>query len=204
MQLLDRYVFPHINDFVLGKSVVDLRRRVAGAAEGHVLEIGAGTGLNFDSYRDGVSVVAIEPAEGMRLRAGARARGAGVRAQITVVDGNAQALPFDAAAFDAVVATFVLCSVRALDGALAEAHRVLRPGGRLHLVEHVKNPDPRIARWQDRGRPVWQTLLGGCDPTRDIAAALDHAGFDTGGLQRLDLPLPWLAKAGIIGSFERP
>jgi len=199
MEFLDRHVFPHINDLVLGRQVAALRSEIAGAASGRVLEIGAGTGLNFKSYKAGVEVVAIEPAEGMRGRAVERSRSKGLQAAVSVLDGDAGALPFDAGSFDSVVSTFVLCSVRKLDVCLAEARRVLRPNGKLCLVEHVRSPNARTARWQDRVRPLWQTLLGGCDPTRDIGRALEAAGFDISALLRIELPLPWLAKPGISG-----
>jgi len=199
MEFLDRHVFPHINDLVLGRQVAALRSEIAGAASGRVLEIGAGTGLNFDAYKAGVEVVAIELAEGMRRRAIERSRRPGLRAAVSVLDGDARSLPFDAGSFDSVVSTFVLCSVRKLDICLAEARRVLRPNGKLCLVEHVRSPNAATARWQDRVRPLWQTLLGGCDPTRDIGRALEVAGFDVSALSRIELPLPWLAKPGISG-----
>jgi ubiquinone/menaquinone biosynthesis C-methylase UbiE len=102
-----------------------------------------------------------------------------------------------------VVLTFVLCSVKDLGAALAEVRRVLAPGGAVRLVEHVKSPDPSTAAWQARLRPIWMTLLGGCDPTRDIARDLERAGFDTSGLRPVDLPLPRLARAGVIGEAVR-
>lgn len=197
MELLDRHLFPRINDFVLGERVRDLRREVARLARGRVLEIGAGTGLNFEHYPRGVEVVAVERAPGMRLSALKRAEA--VEARVQVVDGDAQALAFDASSFDMVVSTFVLCSVPDLARCLGEARRVLKPNGSLSLVEHVRSADPHTARWQDRVRPFWQTLLGGCDPTRDIGRALEKAGFRTADLSRIDLPLPWLAKPGIVG-----
>lgn len=199
MDLLDRYVFPRINDAVLGAHVEPLRREVVARARGRVLEIGAGTGLNFALYPAGVEVVAVERAPGMRARATARAGAGDVRASVRVIDGNAQELAFDAASFDTVVSTFVLCSVPKLEACLAETRRVLKPGGTFALVEHVRSREAGTARWQDRVRPVWQTVLGGCDPTRDVAAALEHAGFDTSEVARVDLPLPWLAKPGIVG-----
>lgn len=203
MELLDRHVFPHINDLVLGRRVQALRQQVARQARGRVLEIGAGTGLNFLHYPSGTEVVAIERAEGMRVRAIERARQPEVRARVRVVDGDAQALAHDAGSFDTVVSTFVLCSVPDLQRCLSEARRVLAPGGALIVVEHVRSPEPRTARWQDRVRPFWQTVLGGCDPTRDIARAIESAGFDTQALSRIELPLPWLAKPGIAGAMAR-
>jgi ubiquinone/menaquinone biosynthesis C-methylase UbiE len=203
-QLLDQLLFPLINDLVLGPRMDPVRAEVVADVRGHILEIGAGTGLNARHYPAGAKVFAIEPSPGMRKRADARLRDPQIRAAIRVEDGRAESLPFDAATFDAVVITFVLCSVKDLNAAIAEIRRVLRPGGALHLVEHIKSPDPSIAAWQTRLRPIWMTLLGGCDPTREIARDLDRAGFDITPLRPLDLPLPRLARAGLIGSAIRP
>lgn len=199
MKLLDDVLFPKFNDWMLGEATTTLRAQVAGGARGRVLEIGAGTGLNFRHYAPEVEVVAIEPGSGMRKRAEQRVAAGFAQAPIRVEYGNVLRLPYDAGSFDTVVATFVLCSVEDLDQALTEIGRVLRPGGTFRVVEHVKSPDPSIYRWQKRLRPVWMSLLGGCDPTRDVRAALQSAGFDVENLGEVSLPLPSLAKAGVCG-----
>lgn len=204
MKLLDSIVFPWVNDLALGAAVDPLRARVAGETHGRVLEIGAGTGLNFRHYPRDADVTAVEPAEAMFARAARRAKAGDVRAPIELRRGHAGALDLDSESFDAVVVTFVLCSVKDLDAALRDVRRVLRPGGALHLVEHVASPDASIARFQRGVRPVWKLMLGGCDPTRDIAAAIERAGFDTGGLRPVELPLPFVVRAGILGSAVRP
>jgi SAM-dependent methyltransferase len=199
----DQNVFPRINDFALGSEVDSIRAEVAGGARGRILEIGAGTGLNARHYPAGSEVVAVEPSEGMRRRARDRLHKEDVRGSIELLDGRVEALPFDAASFDVVVLTFVLCSVGDLEVALGQIRRVLRPGGELRLVEHIKSPDPGIARWQRRVRPVWMMLLGGCDPCRDVESGLKRADFDTKGLRGIKLPLPKLARAGLIGAAIR-
>lgn len=203
VSFLDRNVFPRINDFALGPEVDPFRAAVAGGARGRILEIGAGTGLNARHYPEGAEVIAVEPSEGMRRRARDRLRSPHIRASIDIIDGRVEALPFDAGSFDAVVLTFVLCSVKDIGVSLREIRRVLRPGGELRLVEHVVSPDPGLARWQRRLRPLWMTLLGGCDPCRDIEADLKRAEFTTEGIESVKLPLPKLARAGLIGSAIR-
>lgn len=204
MKFLDNVVFPRINDFLLGDTMASIRSNVVGGAQGRVLEIGAGTGLNFRHYAENAEVFAIEPAEGMRQRAESRAHAPDVRARIHVEDGNAKHLQFDAGSFDTVVVTFVFCSVDKLDRVLDEVHRVLRPGGTVRLVEHVKSPDPSVLRWQTRLRPIWMSVLGGCDPLRDVAPALDKAGFDVTNIQQVSLPLPAFARAGVQGLATKP
>ncbi len=198
--VLDR-VFPFVNDLALGPAVDPIRARVAAGASGRVLEIGAGTGLNFAHYPADADVTAVEPAAYMRVRAADRARG--VRARVAIVDARAHALPFDAGSFDAVVMTFVLCSVRDLEGTIREVRRVLAPGGAIHLAEHVVAPDPGLARWQRRVQPVWGVVFGGCRLDRDVAAALRAGGFDTDEVLAIDLPLPALARPGAVGVARR-
>lgn len=94
-----------------------------------------------------------------------------------VVEAPAERLPFPDDSFDTVVCTLVLCTVDDPDRAIAEVRRVLKPGGRLLLIEHVRSHDPRIARWQDRVTPLWKRIGHGCHPNRDTAAALARAGF---------------------------
>jgi ubiquinone/menaquinone biosynthesis C-methylase UbiE len=141
---------------------------------GDVLEVGAGTGANLRHYRRAARVVAAEPDRAMRRRLAANLFTATVPVQIS--DAAAEALPYPDASFDAVVFTLVLCTVADLDSALAEAHRVLKPGGRLVVLEHVRG-DGAMAWWQDRVTPLWRVMFGGCHPNRDIAAAITHAGF---------------------------
>src|SRR5262245_4841161 len=130
---------PWINDLALGSKMEPLRARVASEATGRVIELGAGTGLNFHHYRDGARVTAIEPSGAMRRKAEARAREA--RASVDVLDGLAGALPAEDGSVDTVLLTFVLCSVKDVAAALAEVRRVLRPGGELRILEHVKSDD---------------------------------------------------------------
>lgn len=203
MHLLDDVLFPRINDFALGEATAALRAEVAGGARGKTLEIGAGTGLNFRHYPAGAEVVAIEPAAGMHARAARRARSPEVRASVALSDANALRLPFPDAHFDTVVASFVLCSVKDLDTALAEVRRVLHPGGAFRLVEHVASPDPSMRAWQRRIKPVWTRLLGGCDPVRDVRAALARAGFAIEGVRSVELPLPSIVRAGLVGEAIR-
>lgn len=196
-------VLPFVNDQALGERVAGVRAPIVGRARGRVLEIGAGTGLNFRHYTAGTEVVAIEPAGAMRHKAEKRAREPDVRARITLLDADATKLPFDAQSFDTVLATFVLCSIDGLERALAEIARVLAPGGELVLAEHVRSRSARVARWQDRVQPVWGVLLGGCRLDRDPIPALERAGLDPSGLEAFELPLPWIVRQGLRGVARR-
>ncbi|MFJ3334284.1 class I SAM-dependent methyltransferase [Streptomyces sp. NPDC086766] len=165
-----------------------MRERLLAGLTGRVLEIGAGNGLNFAHYPGTVSeVVAIEPERLLRQHAVRAALRADV--PVDVVPGAAEALPVKSEAFDAVVLALVLCSVRDVPRALAEARRVLRPGGEVRFFEHGRGGG-RVMRLTQRAldRTLWPPLSGGCHLARDPVAALRDAGFRLGPYRRVLMP----------------
>ncbi len=159
------------------------KRRVAvvGEAEGRVLDLGVGNGLNFECYRHATFVAGVDPDPHMLRRASPRLAAATVRKGI--IRAPAEALPFADGSFDTVMATFVLCTVQDPAAALREARRVLRPGGALQFLEHVRSPSPRMAAFQDRIQPIWSRLFAGCRPNRDTLAAIRAHGFTVESLE---------------------
>ena len=154
----------------------ELRRELLSGAHGEVLEIGAGTGVNLNLYPDAVGrLVLLEPEEPMARRLRERVRESGRTAE--VVSAPAEALPFAPDSFDVAVCTLVLCTVADPVRALAELRRVLRPGGELRFLEHVRSDDPGRARWQDRLDPLWRRWGHGCRCNRPTAATIAAAGF---------------------------
>lgn len=164
-----------------------IRKEMLKDVSGDVLEVGAGTGANFQYYRNGAHVVAIEPDPYMLERA--RKRAADVSANIEVRQVAAEDLPFPDATFDFVIDTLVLCSVRDPRKVLAQIKRVLKPGGELRLYEHVRYKNPIGALSQDIISPVWQWFGAGCHPNRDTGRLLREAGFEvTSERIRKELP----------------
>ncbi len=151
------------------------RRRLAEAARGRVLEIGAGTGSQLRWYGPGADVTALEPDAGMLERA--RRRAAQAAARVSVVEGRAEELPFGDGAFDVAVSAFALCSVRDPAAALAELRRVLVPGGTLLLLEHVHLPWEPGRTVQSVAAPAWAAVAGGCRLDRDTVRFAREAGF---------------------------
>ncbi|MDP3853731.1 class I SAM-dependent methyltransferase [Phenylobacterium sp.] len=164
------------------------RAKIVPLASGRVLELGIGMGLNLALYdADKVeSVAGVDPAAELRSLAQAAPRDP--RLAVTVTDGTAEALPFADASFDCVVCTFTLCSVHTPQKALAEARRVLKPGGRFLFCEHGLAPDPDVAKWQRRVEPIWKRLAGGCHLTRPVTAAIAGAGFTIRSVETFYLP----------------
>jgi ubiquinone/menaquinone biosynthesis C-methylase UbiE len=149
----------------------ELRRELVAGLTGRVMEVGAGTGLNFPHYPASVvEVVAVEPEPYLRSRTIEAASAAPV--PIRVVDGTAADLPAADGEFDAVVVSGLLCSVPSAADALLEFRRVLRPGGELHFYEHVRSRDAAFALGQALADLVWPRLLGGCHAGRDTGAAI--------------------------------
>ncbi|MGH2674721.1 MAG: class I SAM-dependent methyltransferase [Actinomycetota bacterium] len=172
-------VFARVWDQVVrlgGRTEMANRRELVRGIEGRVLEVGAGTGLNFRLYPSGVSVFAVEPEPIMARKAAERARAA--TASVRVARGVAEALPFPDGLFDAVVACYVLCSVADPLRALSEIRRVLRVGGDLRVYEHVRSEASWGARVQDVLTPLWHRCGCNCHPNRDTVATLRRAGFE--------------------------
>lgn len=173
------------------------RRRLLARAWGRVLEIGAGTGANLAHYRDAAEVVALEPDLAMADRLRAKVGRAAVPVEVVVDD--AQHLPFPDHSFDTVVSTLVLCTVRDPGRALAEARRVLAPGGRLLFLEHVSGTG-WTARTQRLLGPLWQRVAGGCHLDRDTVRAIKDAGFVIDDLERFPMPkAPAFVRPAIMG-----
>jgi ubiquinone/menaquinone biosynthesis C-methylase UbiE len=175
------------------------RRSLLSGAGGATLEIGAGTGLNLDLYPPGVSeLVLTEPSAAMAGRLRAKL---GAHSAASVVQAPAERLPFEADRFDTVVATLVLCTVPEPAAALAEVARVLRPGGRLLFLEHVRAPRPGLARWQDRLERPWKLFGAGCHCNRDTAAGIEASPLRIEALKRGEIPraLP-LVRPMIVGA----
>jgi ubiquinone/menaquinone biosynthesis C-methylase UbiE len=179
----DRRILPHLLHATMRMGAfVEYRRRLVSGAQGRVLEIGVGSGLNLPYYPAFVErVIGLDPSPGLLARA--RRAGAKVERPVALVRGAAEAIPLGASSVDTVVAAWTFCSVADVLLALAEIRRVLKPGGRLLFVEHGRSPDPRVARWQDRLTPWWRRVAGGCHLNRHVGQLLEQAGFQ---IERMD------------------
>lgn len=180
-----------------------LRRSLLAAAAGHVLEIGGGTGANLTIYGAEVESLTItEPEPPMVRRLERRVREQASLAK--VLRAPAEDLPFEDDTFDVAVSTLVLCGVSDQPRALRQLRRVLRPGGQLLFIEHVRSGDPRLARRQDRMNPV-NRLLVCCDCNRPTLTSIQEAGFTVTRVEHLTWQkVPSFASPLIVGSAVAP
>jgi ubiquinone/menaquinone biosynthesis C-methylase UbiE len=165
----------------------EMRRELLAGARGRVLELGAGTGLNLDLYPTGIeSLALLEPDPHMTRQLRRKLAESDQAAEI--VEAPAENLPFDDDSFDTVAVTLVLCTVSDPQVALAEIKRVLKPGGQLLFLEHVRSRNPDLAKWQDRLEGPWRFLGDGCHCNRDTVSAISAAGFELGDVERPEFP----------------
>ena len=154
-----------------GLGLARLRRDLSRGLDGEILEVGVGTGRQLPYHPPGALVTAVDPDVAVLRRAARRAP----RARLVVAP--AEALPFPDDSFDWVIFALVLCTVRDPETALREARRVLRRGGRLRVLEHVRSPRPALARAQTLASPMWGALAGGCHLDRATRQSIVEAGF---------------------------
>jgi SAM-dependent methyltransferase len=176
-------VLPRLMDRVLGTPEVNARRAlVCRGLHGRVLEIGFGSGLNLRHYPAEVSeVLVVEPSESaLRL---AEPRTAAISAALERVGSDGARLELPDGSVDCVLSTYTLCTIPSVDAALHEVHRVLKPSGELHFLEHGRAPTESVRRWQHRLHPVHSRIAGGCHLDRPIDNLITNAGLIIGELE---------------------
>ncbi|MEM7219204.1 MAG: class I SAM-dependent methyltransferase [Pseudomonadota bacterium] len=168
-----------------------LREQYVPRARGRVLEVGVGTGLNLRYYDGDVELTALDPAAELTAKARERAASRGMNVELLGVSG--EMIPADDARFDALVCTWTLCTIPDPARALAEMHRVVRPGGALYFIEHGLSPEAGVARWQHRIEPLWKRIAGGCHLSREADKLIAAAGFEISERMAEQLPGPKIA-----------
>ena len=201
------HIFAAMYDRMVGKTeragLGDHRRALLAAANGDVLEIGGGTGANLEYYGERVRTLTIvEPEKPMLRRLQRHIEQSAPQAK--ALRAPAEDLPFNDASFDVVVSTLVLCTVDDVPRALRELHRVLRPGGKLLFIEHVRADDPALARTQDRMLPINVRIAHGCHPNRRTLDSIREAGFEVSSLEHDTLKhAPKFIRPLIVGVATR-
>jgi len=189
MKLYEDYLLPHVINLACGsKPVLRQRNKVVPFAEGRVLEIGFGSGLNLPYYNaDNVEFIwGLEPAEGMRRKA--QKNVAASEIDIKWLDLPGEEIPLDNNSVDTILLTYTLCTIPDWETALDQMKRVLKPGGKLLFCEHGEAPDESIRRWQQRVNPYWMKVSGGCNLNRPIPTCLEQSGFTIKSMETRYLP----------------
>ena len=181
-------ILPHlINLSMHNTELVPYRQRALFAAEGRVLEIGIGSGINLPFYGPRArEIIGLEPSPSLiaMARRGARESGA----PVTFIEGSAEAIPLDRASIDTVLTTWTLCTIPGVEQFLGEMRGVLKPGGQLLFVEHGLAPEESVSKWQNQLTPLWKPIAGGCHLNRPISSLIESAGFSITVLENSYLP----------------
>jgi ubiquinone/menaquinone biosynthesis C-methylase UbiE len=165
-----------INLTMRRRDLAAYRSSVVPAADGRVLEIGIGSGLNLPFYSCNVErFIGLDPSPKLLSMVCRNLRAD--MPSLELIEGSAEAIPLENDSVDTVVTTWTLCSIPGAGRALREMHRVLRPTGRLLLIEHGRAPEPNVRWWQDRLTPAWKRIGGGCHLNRAIQNLIEDAGF---------------------------
>jgi ubiquinone/menaquinone biosynthesis C-methylase UbiE len=190
MGFYEEWILPTLIDLSMrNKRLRPYRERVAGAAEGRVLDVGVGSGLNLPFYaRQAQEVFGLDPSPRLLERARRNRQRADV--PVRLLEGSAERIPLADRSMDTIVMTWTGCSIPDVRAALLEMRRVLRVGGRLLFVEHGRAPEAGVARWQDRLDPLWLRFSGGCHLNRKIDDLLSDAGFRIDRLETGYIPGP--------------
>jgi ubiquinone/menaquinone biosynthesis C-methylase UbiE len=194
MTLYEKYILPRLLDFCCGmEGFQNKRSQVVPLAYGRIVEIGIGSGLNFDHYNFNKinEVIGVDPA--VSSVAIAKSRASKFNSKISFIESSAESIDLKSLSFDCVVIGYSLCTIPHPLKALAEAHRLLKPNGSLLFMEHGLAPEVKIQKWQHRLTPGWKKICGGCHLNRNIEELIQNSGFQFKELKKKYIKGPKIA-----------
>jgi ubiquinone/menaquinone biosynthesis C-methylase UbiE len=189
MKLYEKYLLPRVVHLTCGsKPMMKQRAKLVPLAEGRVLEIGIGSGLNLPFYTPGrvKHLWGLDPSQEMWTLA--RETPGTLDFDVEFLEAPAEEIPLDDGSADTVLVTYTLCTIPDVITALKEVRRVLRSDGSLLFCEHGLAPDEGVRRWQNRLNPIWKRIGGGCNLNRPIPQLIAQAGFSIRGMDTMYIP----------------
>jgi ubiquinone/menaquinone biosynthesis C-methylase UbiE len=189
VKFYDDRILPYLTDLACSsKPARKQREKIVPLAEGDVLEIGLGSGLNLPFYDSGKvrRIWGLEPSKGMRRKARPLIDASGL--EVEFIDLPGENIPLETNSVDTVLVTYTICTIPDVITALEGMRRVLKPGGSLLFCEHGAAPDPEVRKWQDRMNPAWRRFAGGCNLNRDVPALIEQGGFEIVEDERMYIP----------------
>lgn len=189
MGFYDKYILPHFLNCACGsKPIVYQREKVVPLAEGWVLEVGIGSGLNIPFYDSSKvdKILGLDPSEELNRMALKVAAEKGIPVEFIL--GGAEAIPLPDNHVDSVLVTYTMCTIPQVAAANKEILRVLKPQGKMIFCEHGLAPDANVSKWQNRIDPYWGKIAGGCHLNRNIPALITEAGFEIESMEQMYLP----------------
>lgn len=189
MGFYDKYILPHFLNCACGSKPINYQReKVVPMAEGLVLEVGIGSGLNIPFYDTAKidKIIGLDPSEELNRMASKVAEKSGVPVEFMV--SGAESIPLPDNHVDTVLVTFTMCTIPDVASANKEMLRVLKPGGKMIFCEHGLAPDAGVSKWQDRLDPIWGKIAGGCHLNRNIPSLIEEAGFNIDSMEQMYLP----------------
>jgi ubiquinone/menaquinone biosynthesis C-methylase UbiE len=189
MGFYDKYILPHFLNCACGSKPINYQReKVVPMAEGLVLEVGIGSGLNIPFYDTAKidKIIGLDPSEELNRMASKVAEKSGVPVEFMV--SGAESIPLPDNHVDTVLVTFTMCTIPDVVSANKEMLRVLKPGGKMIFCEHGLAPDAGVSKWQDRLDPIWGKIAGGCHLNRNIPSLIEDAGFNIDSMEQMYLP----------------
>ncbi len=168
MGFYSEVIIPQGLEWVMSQPVfADYRRQLLAEVSGQVLEIGFGTGLNLSHYSENVAkLIAIDANKGMKKFVQKRIDAANMKVALEILNG--ENLPMEDNSFDSVVCTWTLCSIRKVEKAIEEIHRVLKPGGKFFFIEHGLSEEDKVKVWPNRLTPIQKIIADGCHLNRNM------------------------------------
>ena len=189
MSLYEKYVLPKFLNCACGSKPVSYqRKKVVPLAEGKVLEIGIGSGLNLPFYDKAKidEIWGLDPSEELSEMAKQVADEESM--EVKFISSGAEDIPLPDNYFDCVLVTYTMCTIPEVQRANQEIRRVLKEDGKMIFCEHGEAPDQNIRKWQNRINPLWGKMAGGCNINRKIPSLIQESGFDIIEMEEMYLP----------------